>query len=221
MHMKVFLRWISLLLCLVAQAVMAEAPSPGDLLPTEALRAFDAPQWAGYTVMAASGYGGNAAFAAQYAVVLRGETRNVLCIVEKPPDATAYSITLETDKALYQGDAIPSLLIDTGGDVLFYTYRHEGGDLLAETCSCFKQDGEWGPVNIMRQYAAPDGALREVEFFATAHGYARQTYRFDANENMLSLAGPETLGDPGIPAALSLFDIEAFSTWLRTLDAKG
>lgn len=216
-------RWLAL--CLVGIALLCQAGPAGlaeDSLPEEALRLFDTPQWAGYDIADVSGYGGNASFAAQYAVLLCRAGHNVLCILEKPPEADAFAITLQTDRAVYQGDKLPSLLIDTGGDALFYTYRGTAaGEVAMEMLSSAKTDGVWGPVNYLRQWTEADGALYEVEVFATEAGFARRTYRFDANENMLSHTEAEPLGDPGMDAPLAAFDLEQLTAWLRALDAQG
>ena len=75
----------------------------------------------GYTVVAADGWGDDAR--GQYALVLSSGEDNVLVIVEKEEGDPAYAFTVENSSAVLDGEQIPSVHIDTGGDALYYSYH--------------------------------------------------------------------------------------------------
>lgn len=53
---------------------------------------------------------------------------------------------MENAHAVHEGEALPSLLIDTGGDALFYTY-HEGASRSALYHAVKEADGTWSDVD--------------------------------------------------------------------------
>lgn len=166
-----------------------------------------------------SGYGGNAFFAAQYALLLKKGGHNVLCIAEKAPDEAEARIVLETDRAVYQGDAVPSLLIDTGGDSLFYTYRHAEGEAIAsERYHSIKQNGEWSSVGICIFQAPEEGRYPELWIFETEGQAYLQRYWSDENDSLLE-RGERVAVDVDFIRPLSEFEIRAAMDWyLQSVD---
>lgn len=155
--------FVLLLLALALPCALADATVPQEVLD------LCAAAHPGYTVAAADGAAG------QYALVLTNGSENRLCIAEREAGGD-YALTIDNSTALRQGEDIPELLIDTAGDVLFYTY-HGGEDGQYEyavyTYHAVKQDGAWGTVDMtMRYYQeelaawVQDGKLhRSVSYF--------------------------------------------------------
>ena len=155
--------FVLLLLALALPCALADATVPQEVLD------LCATAHPGYTVAAADGA------AEQYALVLTNGSENRLCIAEREAGGD-YALTIDNSTALRQGEDIPELLIDTAGDVLFYTY-HGGEDGQYEyavyTYHAVKQDGAWGTVDMtMRYYQeelaawVQDGKLhRSVSYF--------------------------------------------------------
>jgi len=82
----------------------------------------------------------------QYALVLTDGEDNILCIAEKAEDNAAYAFTVENTNAVREGAQLPDLLIDTGGDSLFYSYWDD--NLYKMGYHSVKQNGEWGRVSL-------------------------------------------------------------------------
>ena len=155
--------FVLLLLALALPCALADATVPQEVLD------LCATAHPGYTVAAADGA------ARQYALVLTNGSENRLCIAEREAGGD-YALTIDNPTALRQGEDIPELLIDTAGDVLFYTY-HGGEDGQYEyavyTYHAVKQDGTWGTVDVTvrynnDEYAAwvQDGKLhRSIAYF--------------------------------------------------------
>ena len=155
--------FVLLLLALALPCALADATVPQEVLD------LCATAHPGYTVAAADGAAG------QYALVLTNGSENRLCIAEREAGGD-YALTIDNSTALRQGEDIPELLIDTAGDVLFYTY-HGGEDGQYEyavyTYHAVRQDGAWGTVDMtMRYYQeelaawVQDGKLhRSVSYF--------------------------------------------------------
>ena len=155
--------FVLLLLSLALPCALADATVPQEVLD------LCATAHPGYTVAAADGAAG------QYALVLTNGSENRLCIAEREAGGD-YALTIDNSTALRQGEDIPELLIDTAGDVLFYTY-HGGEDGQYEyavyTYHAVRQDGAWGTVDMtMRYYQeelaawVQDGKLhRSVSYF--------------------------------------------------------
>ncbi len=153
--------FVLLLLVLALPCALADTTVPQEVLD------LCATAHPGYTVAAADGAAG------QYALVLTNSSENRLCIAEREAGGD-YALTIDNPTALRQGADIPELLIDTAGDVLFYTYH--GGEYSQDTVYTYhavKQDGAWGTVNVTvrynnDEYAAwvQDGKLhRSVSYF--------------------------------------------------------
>ena len=99
-----------------------------------------------YIIAAHDGWGDEAR--GQYALVLTDGEDNILCIAEKSETDSAYAFTVDNPNALREGAEIPSLLIDTGGDSLYYSYTD--GNTKSSYAS-FKSGGEWSDVSIIHQ----------------------------------------------------------------------
>lgn len=92
----------------------------------------------------------------QFALILRKDGDNILCMAEKAQDEPAYQMTIDNTNAVYDGDALPSLLIDTGGDSLWYTYVDKAEDS-SNHYNAFKSDGRWGTVSVLSYWPKEDG----------------------------------------------------------------
>lgn len=84
----------------------------------------------------------------QYALVLTDGEDNILCIAEKTEGDSAYAFTIENTNAVREGADLPDLLIDTGGDSLYYSYTD--GSTKSSYAS-FKSGGEWSGVSLIHQ----------------------------------------------------------------------
>lgn len=176
-------------------------------LPPDAMQVFDGSEWEGYTVAALAGYDGNKDFAAQYAVLMKKGDHNVLCILEKEPGQREFEMTVQTDRAVWQGDSLPNLLIDTGGDALFYTYRHDGGDIRSEQYSSVKTDGEWGPVGAAYRLPPQNGRYPEVLLSPVGDALHMRMLWTDENDNIIEWGEEAVLDVYGAQPGLSGFDI--------------
>lgn len=130
---------LALLACLRVGAALAELP--------QSVVALCAAAHPGYETAAQAGWGDENA--GQFALVLTDGQDNILCIAEKAEGDAAYALTVDNTNAVREGAQIPSLFIDTGGDVLFYSYWDDG--LYKSTYHSAKQNGEWGRVQLQYQ----------------------------------------------------------------------
>ncbi len=94
----------------------------------------------------------------QIALILKQGEDNILCIAEWDDTLGDYVLTVDNTSAVHDGDELPSLLIDTGGDALFYIYR--SGDHQATHYHSVKQDGVWGAVDSIHYEQYNDGAVK-------------------------------------------------------------
>lgn len=202
-------RWFVLLLfvflCLVGAVACASE------LPPEASRLFaEDSRWDGYDIVATSGYGGNEWFAAEYAVLLKKGNENVLCIVEREPDADVFSLTAESSSAVYQGDQLPSILMDSAGGVVFYTYHHDDGSgFSAEMYSTAKQNGEWrmqGTI-LTGPDRAEDGLHAETSVWIDRRVLHLDTDWYDAEGNQRASGDHSEINGVDIATSLNMFDI--------------
>ena len=131
-----------------------------ETLP-EGVSALCAARYPGYAVSAFDGWGNENQ--GQYALVLSLKGDNILCIAEKAQDDAAYAFTVENTNAVREGDDIPSLLIDTGGDSLFYSYWDQG--LYKRGYHSLRQDGQWGTVTL--EYMDTSNAEYDLDRFIT------------------------------------------------------
>lgn len=150
MRMKKLLVWMAMLVCLLGACACAEEMLPLPQSVTE-LCAHVHP---GYEIAAHDGWGDDAF--GQFALILSKDGDNILCIAEKAQGDAAYQLTVDNTDAVYDGDVLPSLMIDTGGDSLWYTYVDERGDSSVHYGS-IKSDGRWGCVSTLSYWPKDDG----------------------------------------------------------------
>lgn len=129
---------LCLLLAFFSCPALAQEPLP------QGVAALCSARHPGYAISTYDGWGDESQ--GQYALVLSRDGDNILCIAEKAQSDAAYAFTVDNTHAVREGDQIPSLLIDTGGDSLFYSYWDD--DLYKTGYHTLKQDGEWGRVSI-------------------------------------------------------------------------
>lgn len=134
----------------------------------------------GYEIAAYDGWGDESF--GQYALVLKKGDDNILCIAEKAKEDAAYQLTIDNTNAVYDGEKIPSLMIDSGGDSLFYTYYDEVGS--SEHYHSVKQDGVWLDVDTI-QYEQISGKTRSVHCGVWDGHLHYQEYEEDENGNVL------------------------------------
>lgn len=202
-------KWISLMvgIAVIACCASALAEMRTQLSP-DAAKVFEDARWEGYAPVVVSGFGDGGSQRGQYAVLMKKGDHNVLCIVEKEPGQSTFTINVETDKAVYQGDALPSLLIDTAGDVLFYTYHAMYGQ--SQHYSTRKrEDGTWSPVGLISMELSEDGG-REMHFWLSEGRLHCQELRTDANDNVNGREPEASVPADETQYLLAQFDIDIF-----------
>jgi len=206
-----------ILLSLVLFYSFAFGETP-PLLPESAVKPFQSARWEGYQLTSVSGFNYENAPAGQYAVIMKKCDHNVLCIVENAQGQAEYAITMENDKAIYQGELLPNLLFDSGGDTLFYTYQRQDGDISVEYYHSNRIDGLWSPVDITL-YFQPVGHRRaELLMFTDGGDLRQQVLWTDGNGNIVNQDIGFTVGmEDGVLYDLRYFDIErnmaAYRRW--------
>ena len=214
MNIKRTAVWILFLACaLILPAAEAQTSAPPD-----EVTALCAVQYPGYTVSAAEDSG------SQLALILSRDGHNVLCIAEQPSAGAAYAFTVETDTAVRQGDQIPDLLIDTGGDALFYSYQDES-QISGETSyytyryHAAKTQTGWGNVDmiIYHQSVTEFDDFTSVRYYETFIGLQGSDlmitkYICDENDNPTSRTVYSPVYAPWLLDEMSLaaFDITAW-----------
>lgn len=178
--------WAALfLLCLAASAAaLGELPKGAQ----------DALQVAhpGYAVAVYDGWGDERR--GQYAAVIKKGEDNILCIAEKAEDDAAYSLMVDNTNAVYDGDVLPSLMIDSGGDSLFYTYHDEQRSLhvhaiktdmtLGDLTHAVRAEPAWSDVDVTL-YKQQGGEHRSI-WSALGDGLLRYEHAVeDENGNIL------------------------------------
>ena len=108
----------------------------------------------GYAIAAHDGWGDESR--GQFALILKQGDDNILCMAEKAQDDPSYVLTIDNTDAVYDGDVLPSLLIDTGGDSLWYTYVDRAEDSSVHY-NAFKMNGQWGCVSALSYWPKEDG----------------------------------------------------------------
>ena len=200
-----------LLLASVALPALAE-----DALPQGVIDLCEA-YYPAYIIAKSDGWGDESR--GQYALVLTDGEDNILCIAEKAEADSAYTFTVNNTNAVREGADLPDLMIDTGGDILYYAYE-DGGFLT--TYSAQKSDGAWQNVSIIQQdFTHPE---YDVDTLASILDgrlvYTKQKY--DKLENPIHNGNLKQLlpipVSPEFEAAMALasFDIEAIdpSGWM-------
>lgn len=137
---RTILAALVLMLCLLAGMCSAEEERT---LPEE-VRALCEAAHPGYRVVVYEGWGDEKC--GQIALILSRDGHNILCIAEKAEGDAAYALTVDNDRALWAGILLPTLLIDTDGDSLFYTYQE--GETRTTRYHSAKENGVWGAVDI-------------------------------------------------------------------------
>ena len=99
----------------------------------------------GYEIASCDGWGNEDV--GQFALILKRGEDNILCMAEKAQDAPAYQLTIDNTNAVYDGDVLPGLLIDSGGDALFYTY-HDVNGYACEQYHTDKDTGSWSAMDV-------------------------------------------------------------------------
>ena len=170
----------SLFLLLVMAAVTALGCAQGETALPDAVAALCRDVHPGYEIAGHDGWGDERC--GQFALVLKQGEDNILCIAEKAQEDAAYQFTVDNTNAVYDGDILPGLLIDSGGDALFYTYQDEAGN--SEHYHTIKQDGRWLEMDVTLYESAGD-EIRSIN--SGVHGgYLRyQAYTEDENGNIL------------------------------------
>ena len=191
--------FVLLLFALALPCALADATVPQEVLD------LCATAHPGYTVAAADGAAG------QYALVLTNGSENRLCIAEREAGGD-YALTIDNSTALRQGEDIPELLIDTAGDVLFYTYRgREDGqyEYAVYTYHAVKQNGAWGTVDMTMRYSR-----EELTAWVQDGKLCRSVSRFDKEDNLFrqDIYLPMPLAGLDDQLTLAGFDISLLPT---------
>lgn len=166
--------FLAALLCAHACMASAEAALPD---PVARLLADVHP---GYAISAHDGWGDDAQ--GQFAMVLSRDGDNILCIAEKKAEDAAYSLTVDNTDAVYDGGVLPSLLVDTGGDSLWYTYVDREDDSSVHY-NAFKTNGQWGSVSMLAYWPKEDGMTGMMSGVSEGKLFYEETDE-DENENV-------------------------------------
>lgn len=198
---------LSLMFLLAPLSVLAEA------LPEPVAAVFAAdPRWEGYVPVAHTPYGSaETGHAWEIALVMQKEGHNVLCILERTEESEAYALSIANENAVLQGDILPSLMIDTGGGALFYTYTFDDGEVSTVHYISMKANGagDWGPVGA-EVFAHPgeDGSVYEWYAFSDGEHLIYSHRLSDENGNLLRDDG-EVRVAAKVDTALAVLDINA------------
>ena len=143
----ILLLWMLAMLCASACADEAEK------LPQEVID-LCASVHPGYEIAAYDG--GGDSICGQIALILKQDGDNILCMAEKSEQDPAYVLTIDNTNAVYDGDVLPGLLIDSGGDSLWFTYndREDGSSV---HYGSLKSEGKWGDVSTLAYWPKEDG----------------------------------------------------------------
>ena len=163
----------------------------------------------GYAIVAHDGWGDEGR--GQFALILQKDGDNILCMAEKAQGDAAYGLTIDNTNAVYDGDLLPSVLIDTGGDSLWYTYYDtEGGSSVHY--GSIKSGGRWGQVSTLSYWPKEDGFTGMMAWVSDGMLQYEETDE-DENENIRDrwLYAPVVVG-PEFAQSLELanFNIHTF-----------
>ena len=195
-------RWIlTLMIALFALPAAAQE----DALPA-GVKALCDKAYPAYILAAHDGWGDETQ--GQYALVLTDGEDNILCIAEKAAGDAAYAFTVENTNAVREGAEIPSLLIDTGGDSLFYSYWDY--DMYKYSYHCEKRNGEWGKVSL--EYLDTGYVNYDMNIWVGASGdvLAYDVNHFDKRENPVAFDKPVYMDIPISDAFASQLQLEWF-----------
>ena len=107
----------------------------------------------GYEIVRHDGWGDESR--GQFALILSRDGDNILCMAEKAQDEAIYRLTIDNTNAVYDGDMLPSVLIDTGGDSLWYTSVYADGS--SAHYGALKENGQWSRVSALSYWPKEDG----------------------------------------------------------------
>ena len=192
---------IFLCMMMVSARAMEQASLPG------AVETLCAQSYPGYSVSAYSGFGDDSR--GQFALALSKEEQHILCIAEKSEADAAYRFTVENDKALRKGEEVPSLLIDTAGDSLFFSYQEIQHYYSYHAVK--DETGAWGNVDLI----VYDGFNSdEFAVFAQDELIIMDFFDTDNEGNILSRARYTPVPGKWLQPFLALndFDITVFPT---------
>ena len=178
MRMKRLLAWMILLLCLLSACACAQE----EIALPQGVADLCARVHPGYAIAAYDGWGDETC--GQFALILSRDGDNILCMAEKAQDEPTYSLTIDNTNAVYDGDVLPSVMIDTGGDSLWYTYLNTEEDSSAHYGS-IKDNGQWGCVSVLSYWPKEDGFTGMWASVSALDGTLRyEEIDEDENENI-------------------------------------
>lgn len=195
---KMRLLMLALLWLALSQPCLADGALP------EAVTALCARMYPGYAVAMHDGWGD--ASRGQFAVLLSQGDERILCVAEKKAQDADYALTVDNPHALPTGCEMTSLLIDTGGDSLFYGYADGHGMRETTSVHADKQNGAWGTVDVTA-YCWDGEAIWSIQSFLRGGRLCYTRWDEDAEGNVLG------------SAALSPLDVnDAFARGMRLND---
>ena len=133
-----------------------------------------------YDIAAHDGWGDE--LSGQFALVLKKGDDNILCIAEKAQSDAAYAMTIDNTNAVYDGEQIPSLMLEGGGDSLFYTYHDGENDSLH--LHTIKQGGAWLEMDVTL-YLSEGGRYSSINSGVWDSALRYCHYDEDENGNIL------------------------------------
>ncbi len=104
--------------------VLALAARIDVMLPADARKVFEGPEWAGYEPVATKRYEWSKASSIIATVMRRGE-HNVLCVLKWDDSLDGYRLVVQNDRAVYQGDRVPALYIDDAFGSIYFEYTDD------------------------------------------------------------------------------------------------
>lgn len=169
-------KWVCLLLAMLCISACAGAE---EKLP-RAVVDLCARVHPGYAIAAQDGWGDENR--GQFALILRQDGDNILCMAERAEGDSAYQMTIDNTNAVYDGDVLPSLLIDTGGDSLWFTY-YDAEDGSSVHYGSVKAEGRWGQVSALSYWPKEDGITGMMAWVSDGLLQYEETDE-DENENV-------------------------------------
>ncbi len=135
----------------------------------------------GYAIAAHDGWGDESR--GQFAMVLKLGDDNILCMAEKAAEDPVYQMTIDNRSAVYAGDILPSLHIDSGGDTLFYIYQDVNGRA-SEHYHTNKDMGDWSTVDVT-VYLREGDRYYSILSFISGGELRYQHHEEDENGNII------------------------------------
>lgn len=191
-----------LLVALVVHPALAERAHPGTL--PDAVRQLIEREYAGYSLTACNGWGDQTA--GQWALSLSRAGQNVLCIAEKARTDPDYRFTVRAPHALRQGAETPSLLIDTGGDALFYSYPATQRLPYSVSYSASKQGDRWLMGTTVTY--EKENSFEYLSHVADGKLHSEAIYT-DGNDNIISRCSLPALPAGALTEGLTLDSFDA------------